>query len=57
MVAYFCANNLIPDSYSFGEFLHKYETIFDYPEEYDVKNEMSNYIDELRTLVRCYLKE
>ena len=57
VVAYLYAHNLIQDPYAFDEFLHKYETIFDYSEENDAKNEVRKYIDELRVIVRRYLNE
>ena len=36
------------------DFLCKYDTIFKFPEEYDVANEVENYIKELADIVDNY---
>lgn len=39
----------------YDEFLHKYEIIFNYPEENDASNEVQNYIDDLTSIIEKYL--
>ena len=51
IIAYLYAKDLVDNPYEYDEFLHKYETIFDYPDENDAKNEVQNYIEDLRFII------
>lgn len=55
VVAYIHANKLENEPYQYDEFLCKYETIFEYPEENDAVNQVQNYIDELEKIVDQYV--
>lgn len=39
----------------FDEFLNKYETIFEYPDENNAADEVRNYIDEISSIVEQYI--
>lgn len=56
IVSYIHARGLHSEETQYDEFLVKYENIFSYPEEYDTKTEVQNYIDELTKIVDIYLK-
>lgn len=51
LVAYLYAKDLVDNPYEYDEFLHKYETIFDYPYENTAKDEVQNYIEDLRFII------
>jgi hypothetical protein len=55
VISYLYANGLITGTYEYEEFIHQYETIFDYPDEYDIKTEVENYISDLKSIVNKYL--
>ena len=55
VVAYIHAKKLENGPYQYDEFLCKYETIFEYPEENDAVNQVQNYIDELEKIVDLYV--
>ena len=55
VVAYIHANKLENGPYQYAEFLCKYETIFEYPEENDAVSQVQNYIDELEKIVDQYV--
>lgn len=56
VIAYLYARDMVQDPYLYDEFLHKYETIFDYPDENDIESEIKNYIVDLRSIVDGYFK-
>lgn len=56
VVAYIHAKGLELNSNQYDEFLHKYEVIFNYPEENDASREVRNYIEELKSIVNQYVK-
>lgn len=56
IVAYIYANHLENDPYQYDEFLSKYETIFESPDEYDIETETRNYVNELRSIVGRYIQ-
>ena len=49
------ANHRESGPYQFDEFLNKYETIFEYPDENNAAAEVRNYIDELSSIVEQYI--
>lgn len=51
VLSYLYARDLIDNANEYDKFLHKYETIFDYPDENDAKSEVQNYIEDLRFIV------
>ena len=51
VVSYIHANHRESGPYQFDEFLNKYETIFEYPDENNAADEVRNYIDELSAIV------
>lgn len=55
VVAYIHANHKESEPRQFSEFLGKYETIFEYPDENDAINEVRNYIVELSDIVERYI--
>ena len=57
VVAYVYARRLENGPYQYDEFLHKYETIFKYPEENDFDNEVKKYVSELKEIVEQYINE
>ena len=56
VVAYIHAHGLESGPYQYDEFLTKYETIFEYPDENDAENEIENYVEELSTIVDQYIR-
>ena len=56
VVSYIHANHHESGPYQFDEFLNKYETIFEYPDENNAADEVGNYIDELSSIVEQYIK-
>ena len=55
VVSYIHAKGLQISEMQYDEFLCKYDTIFNYPDENDAANEVQNYIAELRDIVDMYL--
>ena len=55
VVSYIHANHRESGPYQFDEFLNKYETIFEYPDENNAADEVRNYIDELSAIVEQYI--
>ena len=55
VVSYIHAKGLQDSENQYIEFLNKYNTVFTYPEEYDMKLEIKNYIKELTEIVKKYL--
>ena len=55
VVSYIHANHRESGPYQFDEFLNKYETIFEYPDENNAADEVRNYIDELSSIVEQYI--
>lgn len=55
VVSYVHAKGLQSSETQYDEFLCKYETIFEYPEENDASNEVENYINDLAAIVEQYL--
>ena len=54
VIAYLYARDLVSNPYEYDEFLHKYETVFDYPDENNAKAEIRNYIEDLRFIVERF---
>lgn len=52
IVAYLYAKEMISDANLYDEFLHRYEMIFDYPEENNADNEVRNYIEDLKKITK-----
>ena len=55
VVSYIHALGMQDSETQYDEFLHKYELIFNYPEENDASNEVQNYIDDLTSIIEKYL--
>lgn len=55
VVSYVHAKGLQSSETQYDEFLCKYKTIFEYPEENDASNEVENYINDLAAIVEQYL--
>ncbi len=55
VVSYIHAKGLQYSETQYDEFLCKYDTIFNYPDENDAKNEVQNYINELKEIIAQYL--
>ena len=55
VVSYIHAKGLQISETQYDEFLCKYDTIFNYPDEHDAANEVQNYITELSAIVDMYL--
>ena len=55
VVSYIHAKGLQYSETEYDEFLCKYDTIFEYPDENDAKNEVRNYINELSEIVEKYI--
>ena len=55
VVSYIHAKGLQSSETQYDEFLCKYDTIFNYPDENDANNEVQNYIDELEAIIEQYL--
>lgn len=55
VVSYIHAKGLQSSETQYDEFLCKYDTIFNYPDENDAANEVKNYIAELSEIVDMYL--
>ena len=55
VVSYIHALGMQDSETQYDEFLHKYEIIFNYPEENDASNEVQNYIDDLTSIIEKYL--
>lgn len=55
VVSYIHANYRESGPYQFDEFLNKYETIFEYPDENNAADEVRNYIDKLSSIVKQYI--
>lgn len=51
VVSYIHANHRESDKYQFDEFLNKYETIFECPDENNAAGEVENYIKNLSAIV------
>ena len=49
------ANHRESGPYQFDEFLNKYETIFEYPDENNAIAEVRKYIDDLSAIVNQYI--
>lgn len=56
IVAYIYSHHLENDMYQYDEFLSKYETIFESPDEYDIETETRNYINKLSSIVEQYIR-
>ena len=54
IVSYIHAKGLQYSETEYDEFLSKYSTIFNYPDENDARNEVHNYIDDLTAIVDKY---
>lgn len=54
IIAYIHAHGMEKKPTQYDEFLHKYEVIFEYPEDYNMNEEVKNYIEELRSIVEQY---
>lgn len=55
VVSYIYAKELNYSENEYDEFLHKYDTIFRYPEDNDANREVENYINELSEIVDRYI--
>ena len=55
VVAYVHAKGLESGPYQYDEFLNKYETIFEYPDENDAATEIRNYINDVTEIVEKYV--
>ena len=56
VVSYIYANGLQEKELQYEDFLGKYFTIFNYPNEYDAEKEVHNYINDLSDIVKKYLR-
>ena len=56
VVSYIYARGLQKSDTEYDEFLFKYDTIFNYPEENDAANEVDNYIADLASIVDKYIQ-
>ena len=54
VVSYIHAKNLQSSETQYDEFLSKYDTIFNYPDENNAEHEVENYIEELKEIVEAY---
>lgn len=50
VISYIHANHRESSTYQFDEFLNRYETIFEYPDENNAAGEVKNYINEISTI-------
>lgn len=55
VVSYIHAKGLQNSETQYDEFLCKYDTIFNYPDENNAANEVKNYIEELTKIVDKYI--
>lgn len=55
VVSYIYANHRESGPCQFDEFLNKYETIFDFPDENNAADQVRNYIKELSSIVKKYI--
>ena len=55
VVSYIHANGLQNSETQYDEFLCKYNTIFNYPDENDAEHEVKNYIHELKEIIESYV--
>jgi hypothetical protein len=55
VVAYIYAKYPDTEALAYDEFVNKYENIFVYPDENDAKNEVKNYISDLKEIVESYI--
>ena len=55
VVSYIYANHRESGPYQFDEYLNKYETIFEYPDENNAIAEVRKYIDDLSAIVNQYI--
>lgn len=55
IVSYIHAKGLQISETQYDEFLCKYDTIFENPDEYDIAAEIENYIEELTEIVDSYI--
>lgn len=55
VVSYIHAKGLHCSETEYDEFLNNYDTFFRYPDEYDTKREVENYINELSKIVDKYI--
>ena len=56
VISYIYAKELQHSETEYNDFLSKYDTIFNYPDENDTKHEVRNYINELSRIVDKYIK-
>ena len=54
VVSYIYARNLERNEVQYDEFLSKYSSVFNYPEENNAEDEVQNYINDLREIVSEY---
>lgn len=57
VVAYIHSRGMQITETQYAEFLCKYKTIFEYPEENDAAHEVKNYVDEITKIVDLYVAE
>lgn len=55
VVSYIYAKGLQRSEREYVDFLSKYKTIFQYPDECDAKHEVTNYINELSEIINKYI--
>ena len=55
VIAFIHAKGFEMSPYQYDEFLSRYETIFNYPDENNADDEVQNYIDELESIVESYI--
>lgn len=55
VISYIHAKGLQISETQYDEFLHKYDVIFNYPDENDAANKVQNYITELSEIVDTYV--
>ena len=55
VVSYIHARGLQSSETQYDEFLCKYDSIFNYPDENDADSKVQNYIEELERIVEDYL--
>lgn len=51
VVSYIHSKDLAVSETQYDEFLHRYRTIFEYPEENNAKEEVLNYINDLKAII------
>ena len=55
VVSYIHARGLQAEERQFDEFLAKYNSVFTYPDEYDMRLEIENYIKDLSRIIDDYV--